>query len=210
MIARMVLSLFYGIWESKYRDQMHPDYIIFFHDEDHLARFRQINETVRKLPPEQRRPLFDERNSLAGVDIDSNSLSWIYSDGEWAMTLDEVIEEETGNRLQEEDDDFYQAQREHFAGQPKDEGGFAIEDQSRRMQRDAWPLRRFAKPLSRKARVGSSSTVSAFASLKLGYGETQSAKDERKRALPMYYVYLLSCANSSSYVGCTDDLKARI
>ncbi|MBI5127484.1 GIY-YIG nuclease family protein [Candidatus Roizmanbacteria bacterium] len=26
----------------------------------------------------------------------------------------------------------------------------------------------------------------------------------------MYYVYLLICKNSSSYVGCTDNLKARI
>ena len=55
----------------------------------------------------------------------------------------------------------------------------------------------------------SNPSLSAFATLKRGYGVTKSASRHAKAGLDMYYVYSLKCKNGY-YVGCTDNLKVKI
>ena len=90
-------------------------------------------------------------------------------------------------------------------------------------------MRGVANPLSRKARVSSNLTSSAFASLKSRF------TSGRKRASPfsawlrrdkvryhldetlvksrillfMWYVYCFLCSDGKTYIGCTNDLKDR-
>jgi predicted GIY-YIG superfamily endonuclease len=55
--------------------------------------------------------------------------------------------------------------------------------------------------------VGSTPTLSAFASLKLGFGVTKSAMASESGL--QYVVYVLGCKDGF-YVGCTNNLKERI
>jgi len=68
------------------------------------------------------------------------------------------------------------------------------------------PLRRRLAEASALARQSPLSQITGNSG---NFGETKSAK-KRKREKDMYYVYLLTCADKKTYIGCTDDLKDRL
>ena len=61
----------------------------------------------------------------------------------------------------------------------------------------------------RKFTEGSNPSLSAFATLKRGYGVTQSAGSQAKAGKIMYYIYSLKCKNGF-YTGCTNNLINRL
>ena len=74
-----------------------------------------------------------------------------------------------------------------------------------------WPNWHAWKALHGKPYKGSNPFASAFASLQLGYGEMKSAKTSESGILVvMWYVYILFCIDSKTYIGCTDNLRDRI
>lgn len=117
-----------AVYQDTYMDQVKPDYIVFY-DEDKAERFKTL--LTEDLPDTGRRAIFAEMDELAGKDVERGSLYWVYRDGEWAIPPEAFIDEAAMAIMQEEDDDWFQMQREHFAGLPEPD---PLGDQSRRMR----------------------------------------------------------------------------
>jgi len=127
-----------AVYEDTYLDQIHPNYLVF-RDEDKSARFAELLETIKSTPggTPERIKIFGELNEIAGTDIETGNLHWIYRNEEWAIPPEGLIADEISMQLQEEDWDWFETQREHFEGMEEDQGGYALEKQSRRMQVEA-------------------------------------------------------------------------
>lgn len=122
-----------ALWISTYADQDHPDYIVFeggaegikaYTDflallkssEDHTASWYEISPKLK---------------TLVGIDLETGDLKWMFKDGKWAYDPEKFIDDADATLAQEEDDDFYEAQREHFSNRPEPD---QLGDQSQRMQ----------------------------------------------------------------------------
>lgn len=106
-----------SVYEDTYDDQMNPNYIIF-NDEEELGRFEELLRQTREAMPDdfsERRRIFDELDKIVGKSVEAGNLYWIYKGGEWAIPPDALIDDAISWRLQEEDWDWFEAQREHFA-----------------------------------------------------------------------------------------------
>lgn len=126
-----------GIWEDTYMDQINPNYLVFF-DEEKLDRFGELFLQARNASggSSEKMKALKELNEIATTDIETGNLYWVYKNGEWSMPPEALISEAEMNRAQETDWDWFDDQRDHFAGFEEDEGGYALEEQSRRMKID--------------------------------------------------------------------------
>ena len=107
----------FAVWEDKYMDQIRPNYIVF-HDEANATRFNELVEQTQRanLPDDgvARQLLWEERNKLADIDVETDSLKWLYRDGQWAMTPEELKRDVDSTLSQDAEDDINDREREHF------------------------------------------------------------------------------------------------
>lgn len=107
-----------AVWEDTYMDQINPNYICFF-DQEIAAEFDQLVRQLNDLRTEhgameERQRLFDRLKELATIDVISSSLSWIYTNGKWAMSPEDLLADEDSTRGQEKDTEWHEQEREHF------------------------------------------------------------------------------------------------
>ena len=119
-----------GVYEDTFSGQSHAKYIVFY-DEERFKKFEEVIELTKNLPSEGRQKIFDDLHSLAGSDVESSSLYWIYRNGEWASPPESLLKDAALTKLDEEDQEWFETQREHFAGI---EDADPLGEQSRRMQ----------------------------------------------------------------------------
>ena len=75
----------------------------------------------RPSDPIERMALFDELNQLAGTDVETGSLKWVFQAGEWRIPPEVLIEDAESLILQEADEDWAAEQRAHFARREEEE-----------------------------------------------------------------------------------------
>ncbi|OGC93246.1 hypothetical protein A3D85_00430 [Candidatus Amesbacteria bacterium RIFCSPHIGHO2_02_FULL_47_9] len=105
-----------AVYVDTYLDQINPNYLIF-RDPQRFSRFEAVLSILRKHDPKDdphRMALFEELKDLAKSDVEPGNLAWVFKNGVWAVTPEELLEDELQTRLQEEDADWFQAQRDHF------------------------------------------------------------------------------------------------
>lgn len=104
-----------GVYKDTYMDQVKPNYLVFY-DQENFQKFEKTLTELRKQPggSNERIQLFDDLKGLAGPNIEPSHLHWIYR-SQWAISPKDLISEETDSKIQEEDTQFYQEQREHFS-----------------------------------------------------------------------------------------------
>lgn len=103
-----------GIYEDDYMDQMNPNYLVFY-DQENFQKFEKTLTNLKKLPggSVKRLELFEELKSLAKSDVEPGHLQWLYR-SEWAIAPHQLLEDEGSTRTQLEDDEWFDRQREHF------------------------------------------------------------------------------------------------
>lgn len=105
-----------GIYEDTYMDQMNPNYIVFY-DPEPFQKFEKTLTDLRNQPggSSKRWELFEELKELAGSNnIEPGNLQWLYR-SEWAITPQQLLDDEDSTRTQLEDNDWFDHQKEHFS-----------------------------------------------------------------------------------------------
>lgn len=105
-----------AVWSDTYMDQSHPNYIVFY-DVYHHSQFLGALDKAKNPPddPNEREKIFAEVDRLAGTEVEPRwNLKWLYKDGKWAYSPEEILEEEDAQLSQDEDDEWFDAQRRSF------------------------------------------------------------------------------------------------
>ena len=123
-----------AIYVSNYRDQMKPDYLVF-RDLDSLRGFEvlvaEVRESRGKPAPYD---VLKEIEDLVGTRIETTHLTRMYHDGQWAYPREEFLRDAAGLREQEEDDDWFEAQGEHFSPEAIEKRRLEAEERRARKQ----------------------------------------------------------------------------
>lgn len=113
-----------GVWCDTYMDQIHPDYIVL-ETAAEAARFGQILADIKAEfaiwpPRDNRQIVLDALRTFLGRHCNSDDIKWVFKDGKWSITPEELLHDELSQKIQDEDDDWFEAQREHFASRDED------------------------------------------------------------------------------------------
>lgn len=104
-----------GVYEDTYMDQMNPNYLVFY-DQAHFQKFEKTLTDLRNQPGGSLKgdELFQELKELANSNIEPGNLQWLYR-SEWAITPQQLLDDEDSTRTQLEDSDWFDHQKEHFS-----------------------------------------------------------------------------------------------
>lgn len=101
-----------AVYGSNYRDQDETDYFCFL-DKDTHDKFTQL---IGKLKDDFSLDVASELRDLVGSNwVDTAHLYSVYKDGVWKTDLGGVSQDEISIKLQRDDDDWFDAQREYFS-----------------------------------------------------------------------------------------------
>lgn len=103
---------FVAVYGSFYRSEDEADYFCF-PDKDTHEKFTQL---IKVLKDDYSYDVADELRNLVGSNwVDTAHLYPVYRDGVWKTDLGGVSQDEISTKLQRDDDDWFDAQREYFS-----------------------------------------------------------------------------------------------
>lgn len=99
------------IYKDTFSDELHPDYLV--------AQTKEEGDTFDHLVKMAKRgdqKAHDALVKMLGRSVNSRDFALLFKDGQWAITPDELLNDEESRRQQDEDDGWFDEQRAHFAG----------------------------------------------------------------------------------------------
>lgn len=103
-----------GVFEDTFEDQIHPDYLVLETAEE-LAELQTLIRQVEQAEDLETIAALEELEEYVGQACLPSHLRVLYLDGEWKQEPETLLDEEFMTFQQEEDWEWVDAQREHFA-----------------------------------------------------------------------------------------------